>query len=209
MFSIQNLFSKADKFFDLLEESAAQVHQTVTALMEVLSSKSPQIELERFTSVELRDKKITEEINELLVETFVTGLEREDIQALSSALYKITKTVEKFAERFKATSSYHKEFDFGKQAGVIASASSTLVEMVHSLRKIPKLDKIKKLKDKLDEDERSADAYISELLASLYSGKHEAVTVVVVRDLYDLLEKIVDRCRDASDEVYQIVLKNS
>ena len=33
------------------------------------------------------------------MKTFVTDLEREDIEALASALYKIPKTVEKIAER--------------------------------------------------------------------------------------------------------------
>jgi uncharacterized protein Yka (UPF0111/DUF47 family) len=30
-----------------------------------------------------------------------------------------------------------------------------------------------------------------------------------MRDLYDLLEKVIDRCRDAGNVVTQIVLKNS
>ena len=33
------------------------------------------------------------------MQTFITALEREDIEALSNALYKIPKTVEKFCER--------------------------------------------------------------------------------------------------------------
>jgi hypothetical protein len=35
------------------------------------------------------------------VNTFVTALDREDIEALNSALYKIPKTIEKFAERYE------------------------------------------------------------------------------------------------------------
>lgn len=56
--------------------------------------------LDALKLVRRKDKKITEEINEALCKTFVTELEREDIEALSNALYKIPKTVEKIAERF-------------------------------------------------------------------------------------------------------------
>jgi uncharacterized protein Yka (UPF0111/DUF47 family) len=35
------------------------------------------------------------------------------------------------------------------------------------------------------------------------------VQVVVIKDLYELMEKVVDRCRDAGNIVLQIVLKNS
>jgi uncharacterized protein Yka (UPF0111/DUF47 family) len=35
------------------------------------------------------------------------------------------------------------------------------------------------------------------------------VQVVILKDLYDLIEKVVDRCRDAGNVVAHIVLKNS
>jgi uncharacterized protein len=31
----------------------------------------------------------------------------------------------------------------------------------------------------------------------------------VLRDLFELLEKLIDRCRDAGNVIFQIVLKNS
>jgi uncharacterized protein Yka (UPF0111/DUF47 family) len=43
----------------------------------------------------------------------------------------------------------------------------------------------------------------------LFSGKYDAVKVIVLKDLYELLEKVVDRCRDAGNVITQIVLKNS
>ena len=46
-----------------------------------------------------KDKQITQELTEQLCKTFITPLEREDIQALAAALYKIPKTVEKIGER--------------------------------------------------------------------------------------------------------------
>ena len=39
------------------------------------------------------EKRIADEISEALCKTFVTALEREDIEALSLGLYKIPKTV--------------------------------------------------------------------------------------------------------------------
>ena len=51
--------------------------------------------------------------------------------------------------------------------------------------------------------------YALELLGDLYSGRHEPIQVLALRDLYDLLEKIIDRCRDAGNVVTHIVLKNS
>ena len=55
--------------------------------------------LDAFVAVRRKEKLLAQDLTEYLCKTFVTPLEREDIEALSNALYKIPKTVEKFAER--------------------------------------------------------------------------------------------------------------
>jgi uncharacterized protein Yka (UPF0111/DUF47 family) len=47
------------------------------------------------------------------------------------------------------------------------------------------------------------------LLKDLYSGRYEPLRAMVIRDLYELMEKVIDRCRDAGNVVMHIVLKNS
>jgi uncharacterized protein Yka (UPF0111/DUF47 family) len=48
-----------------------------------------------------------------------------------------------------------------------------------------------------------------ELYKQLFSGVHDAVQVIVLKDLYEILEKIIDRCRDAGNVIAHIALKNS
>jgi uncharacterized protein len=102
MFSIRKLLGQDEKFFDLLEASAQQadssVHELVALLAQVEHGASPQ-SLEVFVHSRREDKRITQELTEQLCKTFITPLEREDIQALATALYKIPKTVEKIGER--------------------------------------------------------------------------------------------------------------
>ena len=57
--------------------------------------------------------------------------------------------------------------------------------------------------------EVEADKYMNELLRDLYGGKYDAIRAIVVRDVYELMEKIVDRCHDTGNVVMHIVLKNS
>src|SRR2546423_13542113 len=113
MFSIQRFFGQDKKFYDLLEASAEQadasVHQLVALLGKVEHYDSPE-RLEQFVHSRRKDKQITQELTEQLCKTFVTPLEREDIQALAASLYKIPKTVEKIGERVLiCTSDMHAE----------------------------------------------------------------------------------------------------
>ena len=54
-----------------------------------------------------------------------------------------------------------------------------------------------------------ADALVLGYLKEIYSGSMDPIKAMAMRDLYDLLEKVIDRCRDACNVTSQIVLKNS
>ena len=81
--------------------------------------------------------------------------------------------------------------------------------LVKSLRAGLNLEEVKKWNDRLQQVEGEADDAIMELYRDLFSGGHDAVKVIVLKDLYDLLEKVIDRCRDAGNVIAHIVLKNS
>lgn len=207
MFSLTQLFGKGDRFVALLESSAEEAHASVRLLGDLL--KSPAKSLEDFVISRRKEKKIAETISEELVNTFVTGLEREDIEALSRALYKIPKAVEKFAERFHIASERLRDIDFTPQADLLARATEVVVAMVKQLRRLQDLQKSKELNDRLQYIEGEADKLMVNLLGELYGGKRDPLQALVVKDLYELMEKIIDRCRDAGNVVTLIILKNS
>jgi uncharacterized protein Yka (UPF0111/DUF47 family) len=138
----------------------------------------------------------------------VTPLEREDIEALATALYKIPKTLEKFGERLTLCPEPLRQTDFSRQAELLTSATETVLLLVKQLRN-PKLEIVKEHNDKLQYLEGTADNLMLDLLRGLYAGDHDAVRVIALKDLYELLEKVIDRCRDAGNVIFHIVLKNS
>ena len=211
MFSLQKLFGKDDKFFGLLESSAEEARHSVQALNKVLSNPGKTPSLEEFHQAKEADKKITDQINLALVDTFVTQLEKDDIEVLSASLYKIPKTVEKIAERFIISAPVVKDANFSKHIVLLDGATGLVVEMVKLLRNIGsgQLDEAKAINGKLQQIEAEADNLVLEILKDLYSGKHDATKVMAMKDLYELLEKVVDRCRDAGNVVTHIVMKNA
>jgi hypothetical protein len=209
MFSLQRLLGKEDKFFGMLEASAQEARASVQALVKLSKALDQPVALDEFIHSRRKDKQITTEINEAIYSTFVTAIEREDIQALSNALYKIPKTVEKFGERVLLSPQLVQGVDFSKQISLLERATDIILEMVQSLRKGADFEEIKDLNDKLQYLEGEADKAILDLYRDLFSGRHEPVRVIVLKDLYELLEKIIDRCRDAGHVISHIVLKNS
>ena len=133
------------------------------------------------------------------------------IEVLSAALYRIPKTVEKFAERFMISLPLVREVDFSKHIALLDEATIEVVAMVKLLRDLGsgQLDEAKELNRRLQTIEGDADKFILELLGDLYSGRHDATKVIALTDLFELLEKVIDRCRDTGNVVTHIVLKNS
>ncbi len=209
MFSFQQLFSKGDKFHDLLEAAAQESHESVRLTIEIIKSPCETHKFDDLVLARRKEKKISEQISEELVKTFVTGLEREDIESLARCLYKIPKTAEKVAERFLLASPHLPGVDFTRQAEMMTKATDVVLEMIQKLRHMDDLEEIKALNDKLQYVEGEADKLMLDLLRELYSGKFDALRAIVLRDLYELIEKVVDRCRDVGNVVMHIVLKNS
>jgi hypothetical protein len=209
MFSLQQLFSKGDKFLELLEAAAQEAHESVRLTNELIKTPRDTQKLDDLVLARRKEKKISDQISAELVKTFVTGLEREDIEALSRTIYKIPKTAEKLAERFLLAAPHLAGAEFTRQAEMMTRATDVVLAMVRQLRHLEHLEKMKELNDRLQYVEGEADKLMVTLLRELYNGKLNPVQVVVIKDLYELMEKVIDRCRDAGNVVLQIVLKNS
>ena len=209
MFSLQRMLGKEDKFFDLLEASAQESRSSVQALIRFMQNPDQLKTLDEFILSRRKEKRINDEISEALCTTFVTALEREDIEALSIALYKITKTVEKIAERILIAPHLFKGLDMTRQVRLLEKATDTVVAMIRDLRRGVDMESIRSCNEQLQVIEGEADKLILELLKDLYSGQHDAVKVVFLKDIFELIEKVFDRCRDAGNVINHVVLKNS
>jgi len=209
MFSLQKILGKEDKFFTLLEASAEEARNSVRTLRKYLASPESLKTLDEFILTRRKDKAITAQISEALCTTFVTTLEREDIEALSNALYKIPKTVEKIAERIMLGPQYVQSIDLSRQMGLLENATDMVVTMISELRKGVNIERIRTYNDQLQAIEGDADNALLDKLKELYASQGNAIRVVFLKDIFELLEKVADRCRDAGNVINHIVLKNS
>ena len=212
MFSLKKVFGKDDKFYDLLEASAEEAKTSITLLSKFLQARAKgaaEVNLDEFIQSRRKDKRITQQISEELAKTFVTPLEREDIDALSFALYKVPKTVEKLVERLSVYGGRLHTEEMLRQVELMQQAANAVEFMVKQLRKGTHIEKIREQQDRLQWAEGEADKVMHALTKDLYNGPYDAKELVILQDLYEMVEKVVDRCRDAGNVVVQIVLKYS
>jgi len=209
MFSLQTIFGKGDKFYGLLEQSAEAARESAKALHELVSLADHTPVMAAFAAARKREKDLAMQISEELINTFVTALDREDIEALNSALYKIPKSVEKFAERYAIVASRLQGVDFGQRTLVLTRSTDVVVELIGQLRRGLQIDPVKKLQDRMQTLESEGDRMLLAPYRTLYLESDDAMRAMLAKDLFELIEKAIDRCRDVGNIVYSIVLKNS
>lgn len=210
---LKRIVGKDERFFDLFEASAAEAKASVAIMariMETLETDAHEKQLDELANAKRKDKRITQEISTLMCKTFVTPLDREDIEALSNSLYKIPKSAAKISERLLICPlAPQTRAIISRQIKLLGEAVDTVAEFVAILRNSPDVEKAMEYNDKLHRLEGEADKLMVELLKSLYSGSQDIRGALAIKDITDMLEKAVDRCRDSGNIVFQIILKHS
>lgn len=212
MSALQRIFGRDTKFYDLLEAGAGAAKQSASILVGLLPKLTGNPSTEVLSELSLarrKHKRISQDTTEELCKNFVTPLEREDIEALSTALFKISKVVEKIGERLIVGPKGVDFNNIGRQIAMLEQASAVVAKMVSEIRAKSHGEQIRDDYERLQAIEGDADKLMNELLRSIYHGEIDPRVLVFTKDLYELIERGVDRCRDAGSVVFHVTLKYS
>ncbi|HET8817949.1 MAG TPA: pit accessory protein, partial [Xanthomonadaceae bacterium] len=186
MFSLQTMFGQGKQFYTLLEDAAVAGLDAAQALHGMLREDDRVPALDAFKLARQRERQASDRISQELVDAFITPIEREDIEALGSALYRIPKQCEKFAERYSLATQHLAHIDFAPRAAMLEKAAEVVVQMVRALPKM-RLDQMKELSDKLRSIENEADRLMLELYRDIYSGKLDHLQMFLLKEFFEIL----------------------
>ena len=186
MFSLQTIFGSGQQFYTLLDEAAQAAYDSTKALHTMMKATDRQPALDAFKLARLRERAASDKISHALVDSFMTPIEREDIEALGSALYKIPKQVEKFADRYSLAVQHLEGIDFAPRAAMLEQAAAVVVEMVHELKKM-NIDQMTALNEKLRALENEADRLMLELYRDIYSGRLDNLQMFLLKEFFSTI----------------------
>ena len=209
MFSLQRLLGRPGEFFGLLEQSAALGAESVTALRDMLTNRARKPSLDAFVTARRKDKDIINRLDTMLTQVFVTPIEREDLHAVANQLYRLPKTVEKFAERYEIVWEKVADYDFGLIAQMMEGAAKIVVEMVKNMRKGGGLADIKAMDARLSQIESDAGKVILDSLRRIYEPGGDTLREIIAQDLYNTIGDCLEVCRSIGRTLALVIHKNS
>lgn len=210
MFSLQSLFGNKDKVLQLLQASADAAHDAARSVHQLARDEGNMAPcMTTFRAARHREKDLMAQVSAEMVHTFVTRLDREDIEAINAALYRIPKTAGKFAARYVLVAGRLQGLDFSERTDILAACTEVVAEMMREMRNGLRIEPMQALQSRLQTLEGDADRLLLEPYGDLYLNEPDPVRVMLAKDLFETIEKAIDMCRDVGNVIYSVVLKNS
>jgi predicted phosphate transport protein (TIGR00153 family) len=199
-------FPQDDDFFVLFRKQGALVREGCVQLHDMISKFDDLDErARRLKDVEHQGDLVTHEIFERLNRTFITPLEREDIHALASGLDDVLDAVEAIGSRIVM---FHVPTMTPQALELSRILVDCGVQIERALEHLKDFKHLMAFTIELNRLENEADAISREVVADLFSGKHEFLDVLRWKEIYGRLESAADQAEDVANTIESIVIKN-
>jgi len=152
--------------------------------------------------------ELTKSVFTELNKTFITPLDREDIQRIASKTDDIIDYIEGVSGRIK---SYKITYSPPYMLDIATELAKATIEVEFMISKLGNMKGNKNLIDHCrttSDIEHKIDVLYREAVGKLFEN-HEAIEIIKLKDIYEAIETASDRCLDVADVVEDIVLKYS
>ncbi|HEX6816909.1 MAG TPA: DUF47 domain-containing protein [Ktedonobacterales bacterium] len=196
-----------DRFYRFFDEAAANAHKGAELLVEMLTHFTDvRTKAKGIKDVEHTGDEIAHQAHELLNRIFVTPLDREDIAGLVSSLDDILDLVEASADDFVVTGVTEPTGAAIELAEIVVKATTKVQEAVGLLSQRRSHEQIRELVTEINTLENDGDSVYRAAMEQLYQNQ-DPIYIIKWKQIYDHLERAIDRCEDVADELQGILLK--
>ena len=205
-----DLLPREGKFFDFFNEHADLAAQAALELQALFADLS-QLE-SRSRAIQKNEKKadqITHQTMQLLHRTFVTPLDRDEIHRLITGMDDTLDLMEDVATCLFLYDVKAVTPDAQKLSEICVACTIKVKEAVAKLESMKNADAILKLCGDIDRLESEADFVFRSGLARLFREEADAKQIIKLKEVYQMLESITDKCEDVANVIEGIVLENA
>jgi predicted phosphate transport protein (TIGR00153 family) len=204
------LMPKEERFFELFARHAQVTLAGAEALRGLLRGGDDVLRCCREISArENEADEITREVLTALRRSFITPLDRGDIKDLITSMDDAIDQMNKTAKVITLFELRNFERPMQEMGEIIVRAANLSMEAVPLLRSIGKESgRLNALTEEIIRIEEHADQLHDQGRKELFLAQTNAITFVIGTEVYEHLEKVVDRFEDVANEISAIVIEN-
>jgi len=206
----QRLMPREGRFFTYFNEHAEQIvlgAEQLTALMRAvgeLDERKRNIE-----NIEHRADKVTQQTMQLLHHTFITPMDRDDIHQLITRMDDILDLMEDVSQCMFLYDIREVTDAAVELADLCLTSAQKVKAAVSELNNLKNSKHILELCNEIDRLEGDSDRVMRGAMAKLFREETDAMQVLKMKEIYQLLESVTDRCQDVANIIEGIVIENA
>jgi predicted phosphate transport protein (TIGR00153 family) len=203
-----SLLPREDEYFDLFSQITVKVQEATHLLVRMVSDDHVDFiaYARQIKDVEHGCDEITHKITTKLNKSFITPFDREDIYTLAVALDDVCDYVDAAARAIRmygirTFSEYVRQLArlLNSQASAMNSAVGMLKNPAGMNAQIVEIHRL----------ENEADEAYSRAIGDLFKNSKDAIEVIKVKELLEILENGTDKCEQVANIMESVVLKHS
>jgi predicted phosphate transport protein (TIGR00153 family) len=197
-------------FFSLLREQARIVLDAAKLFQQIITDydlDSLGVKIKRMHALEHEGDEIVHKTIQKLHKSFITPIDQEDISKLTSSYDDVLDLIDAVANKLFL-------FKLRNPNGVIQKFAAIIVDQVTeanaALSQINKIkqEEIEKRFREVHKLENEADDLYDSSIVKLFKEK-DPIKILIMKEIYEFLEAITDKCEDACLVIQDIVIKNA
>jgi len=152
---------------------------------------------------------VTREAVRLLHKTFITPLDRDDIHRLITRMDDILDLMEDVAQLVVLYDLKHVPHEARVLSDLCVQCAAQVRAAVDLLPSMKRAEEILGLCQGIDQLETEADHVMRAAIARMFREETDALQLIKVKEMVELLETVTDRCEDVANIIEGIVLENA
>ena len=208
----QALLPKEGKFFDLFEAHAKTLVAGAVSLRHLLNGgEAVPLYCAEVAAHEDAADNITRDVLLAVRRTFITPFDRSDIRDLISSMDDAIDQMHKTAKAIILFEQREFQPDMVRLGDIIVQTSQLTAEAVPLLRSLREnAGRLNTIAEEITKLEDQSDALYDAGISALYKGpaRKDPMAYIVGAEIYDHLEKVVDRFEDVANRISAVLIEH-
>jgi uncharacterized protein len=210
---IRFLLPKEERFHELLDEDTENLVKAVKLFSEMAHSanlEERRVKMIQLKALEHEGDMVTKQVFDALNASFITPFDRDDIQNIAIDLDNILDNIEGAAQ-YLVLFELHESPDALRQfSEILVSMAQEIHEATGMMWDLKNEKRVREVIVRVSELENQADQLYNTVIADLFkSTGRNPLEIMKWKEVYQGLEEACDSCRDYSNIISNVVVKNA
>ena len=205
----RGILPKEYAFFDYFDQLISIDKQISILFLTMVNNEGGRVEISKqIKDLERHADKLSRNCTDLLHNTFITPIERNDIFTLVKRLDDLADQMNAAAFRMSTYDVAEIRYEVVEFATIIQSCIEELIIAIRDLRKFKHKSQIMESCKRIHDLENQADEILRAAVSRLFK-EGDVLLLIKWKEIFERLEKAVDRCEDIASTIESILIDHS